>query len=930
METLVPGHGSCRFLTNLLQSNTFQNTLHGPGDMLSSLLATKFRVPPPQPNTLPRQRLLDALDQHVPNHRLTVVSAPAGYGKTTLLSQWVHGAGSHSVAWLTLGSEDNDLDRFLRYLVSAWNAVQPGVLDSPVGLLLGSIAPDTGTVLTHFVNLASDRSDALIFVLDNYHLIEEPAIHQSVTFLLDHLPSSAHIVITARGEPDLPLARYRASGDLFELGVQDLQFDSRETRQLLGDLKATDLAGDQIALVQEQLEGWVTGLRLMCHGHRQLPAAAGTLPIGGRQRFVADYLREAVIGNLPATLHRFLMETSILQQLSGSLCDAVTGESGSQQVLEAVEREGLFLAPLDNTRDWYRYHPIFTGVLQEELRRVYPESSGTLHRRAAQWYLDHGMPEPAFDHALAGDDAETGSRIAEDYAVITMESGEFSVVRRWVESVPSGWYERFPPVALLKVVYLVYSGDIAECMRLLDDLEARMRQSRDSSRHKELGKVATARCAIACFMNDLPMAELHAAEAFRELPPDDRFFRSSIHHALGDTYSRNGLWEKAKASLLRSLEIVHEPSCPIRSVHIFGALADLELRQGHLRAAEAYWNRAVEGIQRPEVWGRLPVPVTGWVSIRLAELHYERNRLSDAKLHLTRGLELAELGGETRSQIAGHLISARLDLANSRPRMAMEHLDRARALCEHAQFPEWTRRVDRCLLETWLAQNQLRAAANWADAMPPDGVRGALAEIEIDQLTLARVLIVKNHQADRERALDMLADLIARSGTEGRNGIQIEALILQSLALWEAGDWKPAMTSLEQALTLAEPEGYLRLFADFGASLAPVLLQAVDQQILPEYSRLILDTITADAGSNGSGTMLEPLSSREREVLELIAAGMTNREIAGRLFISAETVKKHTSSIYAKLQVGHRTQAVARARSLGLLAGYEDGDTDRR
>ena len=510
------------------------------------------------------------------------------------------------------------------------------------------------------------------------------------------------------------------------------------------------------------------------------------------------------------------------------------------------------------------------------------------------------------------------TRIGEDYCVIKMESGELNVVARWLQMIPEAWFATYPLIDLLRVDFLIFSGAFAESVRLLDEIEDRLRRSHSRDMRAHLAKVATVRCAIACFQNDLPAAEAHAAAALRDLPDDACIYHVSIFHALGETYSRNACWTQAKDSFLKALEVVHEPSSRIRSVHIYGALADLELRQGHLAAAGAYWSSALEAIQERALWGRLPIPVTGWVFIRMGELLYERNRLPEAGTHLQRGLELAALGGDVRSLLAGHLLSARLKLTEGDSGLAAHDLERARQLLDQTSFPEWLGRCHRYQLELWLAQDQLRAVVRWADGMATHGVGESADEPEIDQLTLARALIVKGHPPDRGRALSILRHLIEAAITHGRDGIQIEALALQALALWADGDRAGALTSLERALRIAEPEGYVRTFADLGLPMARLLQEAQARKVMPAYVRELLAAFAVnDLGS--SAALPEPLSDREQDVLGLMAAGLTNQEIGQTLFIATETVKKHNGNIYTKLHVGNRTQAVARARALGLL-----------
>jgi LuxR family maltose regulon positive regulatory protein len=888
--------------------------------MDSSLLATKLRVPPLAQSTIHRARLVDALERGVRDDagKLILLSAPAGYGKTTLLAQWARATDAR-VVWLTLGEEENDPERFFRSLVAAWEAMQPGILASPLGMLLGGIEPDREAVLRAFVTVASSISDPTVFVLDDYHLIVDPAVHEALTFLLGHLPPTLRIVLAGRADPPLPLARYRAHHELVELRGEDLQFRDDECAEFLSRMDL-ELGDDDIRVLHAQLEGWIAGLQLVSFTLRRRRQTADRALVSGRHRFIADYLSEDVLAHLPDDTQRFLLQTSILDRLCGSLCDAVTDTTGGQAMLELLERENLFLAPLDDRREWFRYHRLFADFLQGTLQRRYPDEVATLHRRAAGWYLDQDAPDPAFRHAVAGQDPELAIPILEQYESEKLHGGELRVVQGWLEAIPPAWHDANPQLGLIKAGVLAFSGDIGACIRCIDEVEHQLTAS-ESLRRQQV-KVTAFRCLVACFLNDLERAERHAAEALRDLPEDDRTWRADVHHALGETYGRHSYWEQARDQYLRALDVSQGAGARVRGAHIYGALADLELRQGRLRDAEGSWRKALAAVEEPANWGRLPLPVIGWVYLRLGELLYERNALEEAWDLLARGLAHAELGGDVRALIAGHLLASRIKLTESDVEAATDHLERARPLVEQASFPDWSSRFERGQIELWLAQDRLRAAVVWADAALRDDALVKRPDSESAQLALARLLIVKGDGPSRDRALTLLGDLLRAAEVGGRAGIQIEALALRALGLWQAGDRAGAMVALEHALRLAEPEGYVRLFADLGAPMVRLLQEARSRRVLPEYVATLL--AACGAGSAGpaasTGMLLEALSEREVDVLSLLAAGLTNREIATALFISRETVKKHTSSIYGKLGVGNRTEAVGRARELDLLA----------
>jgi LuxR family maltose regulon positive regulatory protein len=888
--------------------------------MDSFLLAPKLRIPPQPHHGVHRARLVDALERGILYYKLVLISAPAGYGKTTLLSQWAH-ASRFSVAWLSIGEEDNDLEHFLRYLLAAWEEVQPDVRESPLGLLLGAMTPDCEAVLSAFINVANDAPSPIVFVLDDYHLIEDVSIHQALTFLLDHLPPALHFVLAGRGEPPLPLARYRARQELMELRAEDLSFLLEETKDFLSERMGLDLSHDELVRLHAQLEGWIAGLQLVALTLQRRLTGAEKLVVSGRHRFIADYLSEDVLAPLSDLMRQFLLQTSILERLCGALCDAVTGGEGGQEMLETLEREDLFLVPLDDSREWFRYHRLFADFLQEEVNRRHPDEVADLHRRAARWYLAHDLPEQAFRHAVDGHEVELVIQILEHYFPVKLLGGEIRVVERWLDSLPEEWHSGYPMIGLVRAAILLSTGQFDACVRCLDEVEHRLVTAESADMRRQRARVAALRCYIACFQNDLARAETLADQALQGLPAEDLGFRPGVYGALGDTYRRNGRWEEAKECYLELLDFTHAPVFRVEAVHVFGALADLDLRQGHLREAAAYWRKAWAAIQERENWGRFPLPLIGWVFIRMGEILYEWNELGTASDHLSRGLERSELGGDVRAMIAGYVIAGRLALTEGDVEGAAEYVERARPLVESAQFPVWTSRFERFQLELWLAQDRLRAAVDWADEMLRDAAIEERPESEVAQLAMARVLIVKGDAPSIERALALLERLLQAVEEEGRMGIHIEALALQALGYWQRGERAVALTSLERALRLAEPQGYIRLFADLGLPMARLLQEARSREVMPDYVARLLAACGADLTfpAPAQQVLPEPLTPREQEILALLAAGLTNHEIAEQLVISPGTVKKHAGNIYSKLGVNNRTEAAARARELGLL-----------
>ena len=466
--------------------------------MNTVLLNSKVHAPIGPQEKLPRSRLQGGMESAVERHKLILVSAPAGYGKTTFLAGWAE--TTHlPVAWLSISSEDGDVERFMRYLLSAWEVVQPEIIQTPLGILLGSLSPDIPTVLSEFLNAADRARPGLAFVLDDYHLVQDPAIHEAVTFLLDHLPPRVHFILSSRSEPPLPLARYRARRELFELRLEDLQFTYEESAAFLSQSTSVELSSDAVSSLYSQTEGWAAGLQLAALTLRLWRQHHGSFP--ARQWKAALHRGlpgSEVLARLPAGEQDFLLKTSILDRLCGPLCDAVTGATGGQAILETFERNNLFIIPLDNEREWFRYHSLFAEFLQGELHRRLPGAVDRLHNQAARWYLAHDLPELAFHHAVAGNSVELVIKIFNDYSNAKLLSGEMKVVEHWLSSLPAEWITAYPVLNLMRAGFLAYTGAIEACVRCVDEVEQRLLPVENEDQRWQMARVTAVRCLMAC------------------------------------------------------------------------------------------------------------------------------------------------------------------------------------------------------------------------------------------------------------------------------------------------------------------------------------------------------------------------------------------------------------------------------------------------
>ena len=883
-------------------------------------MPTKVHIPRVAGQTIKRPRLVDVLESGLPDCKLVLLAAPAGYGKTTLLSQWAR-TSRFQFAWLSLGEEDNHLERFLRYVFRAWEQVQPAIRESALGVMLEGSMPEVQAVLAAFINQANEAPGHIVLVLDDYHLVEEASIHQALAYLLDHLPQSLHFALSSRTDPPLPLPRYRARAEMLELRAAELQFLPEETEHYINHTEQLDLSTGELEKLQTQTEGWAAALRLVGLTQKRGQAATGTAAVTGKQRFIADYLGQEVLARLPIGMQRFLLETSILDQLCSPLCEAVTAAEDGQGMLERLERENMFLVALDDNRQWYRYHSLFADYLQEELARRHPGKVQGLHQRAALWHLEHDLPEQAYRHSLAAGDLELMRRVFDRYANAKLLAGELGDLKGWLDGLPADWLSAYPAFGLARAGYLAYTGAIEACLLVVDQVEKSLSPTESQDARQQLAKVNSVRCYMACMGNDLSQAEAYAGQALNDLPEDDLGFQPGIYAALGDTYRQNGLWVEARRCYLKALDFAQSPTVRVQSAHLYGALADLELRQGRLHSASGYWEKALASVQEKENWGRIPLPVTGWIYTRKAELLYEWNELEAAEDHLARGIKRAGLGGDLRTQTAANILYARLNLALGEVDQAASYLEQARSLAEPAAFPDWLESYERCRLDLWLAEGRLKTAVARAGEIMGSGILEGRPESVPVELGIARVWIEKGDRRSIEHAQELLERTLTSVENQGRAGLAIETIALLALTSWTQGDHPGALSFLERSLRIAEPESYIRCYVDLGLSMGRLLQKARSRGVMADYVAKLLEAYGSGLSSSVSTTpaLPEPLTPREQEILELLAAGLTNREIAGEVVISPETVKKHVASISGKLGARNRTEAVARAREWDLL-----------
>ena len=902
--------------------------------MPSPLVRTKLYIPQVRRGLVPRSRLGDRLGDRLGGSaqpRLTLVSAPPGFGKTTLLAAWVDArvAAGRPVAWVSLEETEQRPDSFWSYVVTALDTAAPGIGQGALPLLQGA-TPPVRTVLVTLLNELSALPEGLDLVLDDYHLADGPAIADDVAYLLEHLPRDVHLVISTRADPALPLARLRARGELVEIRAADLRFTLDEVAAYLNEVVGLELADADIAALEGRTEGWIAALQLAALSLQGRADAAGFIAgFAGDDRYVVDYLVEEVLSRQPDAVRAFLLQTSILDRLNGSLCDAVTGGGDGRAVLEMLERSNLFVVPLDGSRHWYRYHHLFADVLRAHLHDERPDELPDLHRRAAQWYAAADEPVPAVRHALAAGDVEHAADLVERSAIGLLRDRQEATVRGWIQDIPYDVVRRRPVLAVGFIGALMSSGQFEGVDERLEDVERLLAAPPDDVvvlEEAELprlaGAIETYRAALALVRGDPSATVVHADRAVaRAAPGDDLTIAAASALAglaswgRGDLEAAHRGYSAAVEGLRRAGNFSDVLGCSI-------TLADLRTTQGRLGDALRTYDDALALAAAHQ--GSTVMRGTADMVVGLSQIALERDDLEAAAAHLRRADELGEHNGLPQHPYRWRVARARL-------REAEGDLAGAVALLEEAErvyvgdFSPNVRPVPAQRARVLVAQGRLAEALEWASERSLAADDELSYAREYEHVTLARILIHQRSTPGALRTAHQLLERLRVAAEEGgRTGTLIEILTLQALVhLAEHGprDLPGALVPLERALGLAEPEGYVRVFVGEGAPLATLLEACAEREPSWTYPRRLLSAL--GRGSKPSGpvaqALVDPLSEREVDVLRLLATDLSGPAIAQELVVSLNTLRTHTRSIYAKLGVNSRRAAVSRAGELRLL-----------
>ncbi len=913
--------------------------------MSTPILATKLYIPPPRTKVVLRPRLLDRLNEGL-RHKLTLISAPAGFGKTTVVSEWVT-VCERPAAWLSLDDMDNDPTRFLTYLVAALQTIAAHFGEGLLSALQSPQPPPTATILTALLNEMSAIPNNFVLVLDDYHVLDAKLVDNALTFLIEHLPAQMHLVITTREDPQLPLARLRARDQLTELRAAELRFTPAEAAEFLNQGMGLSLSGADIAVLEDRTEGWIAGLQLAALSMRGQQDVPGFIrAFAGDHRYIVDYLVAEVLQRQPEPVRSFLLQTAILDRLTGSLCDAVTTLKGGSGRLEALERGNFFVVPLDDQRHWYRYHHLFGEVLHAHLMAEQPDQVATLHQRASKWYQQHDSPENAIRHALAAEDFARAADLIELVMPAMNRSRQLATLLGWLRLLPEELVRVRPVLSAGYASVSLSSGELEGVETRLREVERWLERTADLREQPESpavgmivvdeeefrrlpGSIALIYAGQALARGDMPETVKNARRALDLASEDDHQMRGGAASQLGLAAWTSGDLEVARQMTSDGMANLHHAGYISATVGCAIVLADIQIAQSRLHEAMTTYERALRWATEPDA---SVLRGAADMYVGMSDLLREHNDLKTATEHLLRSQSLGELAELPQNPYRWHVTMARIRVAQGDLDGALDLLDKAERLYDGDFSPNvhpvaaWKTRV-------WVAQGRFGEARGWAHERGLSAGDDLSYLREFEHITLARVLLAqyRGDRADRSIFETMgLLERLLKAAEEGeREGSVIEVLVLQALAQHAQGDIHAALRPLLQALALAELEGYVRMFVDEGPPMAQLLLEVATLDMMPDYTDKLLAAFDTEQRSrvsdspvlttSASQSLIEPLSQREIEVLRLFRTELSGPEIARELMIALSTVRTHTKGIFSKLNVNNRRAAVNRAVELDLI-----------
>jgi LuxR family maltose regulon positive regulatory protein len=891
------------------------------------LIGTKLYVPRPRQGLVARPRLDDLL-RAGEQGRLTLVSAPAGFGKTTLVSDWAQRAADHgrAVAWVSLDQSDNEAASFWTYVVTALQRAVPDLEPGAVERVAATTA-SAQDLLTPLLNELAATSEPVWLVLDDYHVVVDSDVRGGVAFLLEHLPPNVHVLISTRADPDLPLPRWRVRGELVEVRAADLRFTLEEATAYLNASAGLGLAATDVASLEHRTEGWIAALQLAAVSLRGRTDASGFVTrFAGTDRYVVDYLVEEVLAHQPEDVREFLLGTALVDRLTGPLCDALTGRTDGEQVLQSLERANLFLVPLDDDRRWYRYHHLFADVLRAHLVAQQPDLLPVLHQRASRWYEQHDLGDEAVRHALDAGDFDRAAHLMELAVPSIRQHRREALLLGWLRELPDATVRRSPVLSVFYGYLLMVSGDVESVGARFDDAERALADGpdpdlpwADTDDLRTLpATIAVHRAAIAQAHGDVAGTVAHATRALELAAPTDHLARGGAAGFLGLAAWARGDVTTALETFTEAVASLHAAGNLVDELTSTVVLADLAIAAGRPSEARRLYERA---LAVADVQGDRVARATATLHVGLGELDCERGDLEAARRHLEAATALTERAPLVESLYRWFVARARLAAAEGDSQEAVTLLGRAEDSHRPGFFPD-VRPIAAIRARVWISAGDLAQAAAWeASRGLSTGDRVDYLR-EYDHLTLVRLVIARHRVHPDEGAVAAALGLLERLQDDAqacsRGGSLLEIGLLTALARDAVGDRGRAVSSLAHTLTrAAEPEDRARLFFDEGTPVVE-LLRAVEGPGAEPATR-ILRRGRAEVGPGGGGPARTLLSERELEVLRLLAGELTGPEIARRLFVSPNTLRTHTKHIFTKLDVTSRRAAVRSARDKGLL-----------
>jgi LuxR family maltose regulon positive regulatory protein len=885
--------------------------------MPAPLLFTKLYIPPPRPNIVLRPRLIERLNEGmVMGCKLTLISASAGFGKTTLVSEWIASYG-RPVAWLSLDEGDNDPTCFLTYLVAALQTISANVGEGVLSALQSPQPPSAEAILTILLNKITTIPDNFVLVLDDYHVIDSKPVDNVLTFLLEHLPPQMHLVIATREDPHLPLARLRARGQLTELRAADLRFTPSEAADFLNQVMGLNLSAEDIAALETRTEGWIAGLQLAALSMQGRSDAASFIKsFTGSHRFILDYLVEEVLQQQTKSVQAFLLRTSILERLCGPLCDAVLLDpSGSgQETLECLEHANLFIIPLDNERHWYRYHHLFADLLRQRLQQSASSSTGgdgmdvaELHSRASQWYEDHNLEIEAFQHAAAAGEVDRAVRLIEGKGIPLYHRGALVPILNWLESLPKTELDKRPALWLMYARSLTSSGQASGVEEKLQAAETALQGAELSIKARDIiGSIASNRATLAYTKYQPDTVIFQALRALEYLSPDNLSTRTITTFTLGVGYMQKGERAAATQAFTDAISISQKTGHTFVTSMATMALGNMQIMENKLYTAAETHRQALQ------LFGAQPLPIACESHLGLAQIYYEWNDLDAAEQHGLQALQLARQFDRVIDRyVICEVFLARLKLAQGDLAGAAAMLAETEQSVHQNNFEYRKPEVAAAQVMVLLKQGKLAIAADLAGkyALP---------------LSQARVFLA---QGGTSEALALLEPLRQQMEAKGWQDELLKVMVLQTIALQAHGEMEKSVQVLGEALALAEPGGDIRIFVDEGDAMRLLIenLSRSRNHPLRGYADKLLAAFTQPAAAPKSATihhisdMIEPLSERELEVLKLLRSELSGPEIALQLNVSINTFRTHTKNIFIKLGVNDRRAAIRRAEELDIF-----------